>query len=109
MDADVLHNNEHSLPEIKRLWADYVGSGEVLLFHPWRLGADRFVDALNEMLSASCEFVTMSEYLESRNGCCISFDFDFLEQRQVYEHTLRHLYRSPHIKESLAQRFTTSR
>ncbi len=106
MDAVVLHNNEHSLSEVKQLWNDYVEAGEVLLFHPWRLGADRFVDVLDEMLAAPCELVTMSEYVDNRKGCCITFDFDFLQQRQVYEHTFRHLYRSPHIKKSVRQRFS---
>ena len=106
MDAVVLHNNEYSLSEVRQLWIDYVGPGEILLFHPWRLGADRFVDVLDEMLAASCEFVTMSEYVDNREGCCITFDFDFLQQRQVYEHTFRHLYRSPHIKQSVNQYFS---
>ena len=109
MDAVVLHNNEYSLSEVKQLWIDYVGPGEVLLFHPWRLGADRFVEVLDEMLTASCEFVTMSKYVDNRKGCCITFDFDFLHQRQVYEHTFRHLYRSPHIKQTAKQLLTKYR
>jgi peptidoglycan/xylan/chitin deacetylase (PgdA/CDA1 family) len=100
-DAELLHSNEHTLAEVKALWAEWVGPGEVLLFHPWRLGADRFVDALADMLSESCDFLTMSEFIQGTSGCCITFDFDFLQQRQVYEHTARHLYRSPHIKETI--------
>lgn len=106
MDADVLHSSNYSLSEVKQLWVDHIGPGEVLLFHPWRLGATRFVDVLDDMLATSCEFVTMSEYTNNLDGCCITFDFDFLQQHQVYEHTFRHIYRSPHIKKSVRQRLS---
>jgi len=83
--------------EIIDRWASFAAPGEILLFHPWRLGSRRYIAALERILASGNTFRSIMERLDDPRACCVTFDLDFLQTRQLYAHTLRHLYRSPHI------------
>jgi len=96
-DGEIVHRTRFSTSHVVPAWCEFPGPGEVLLFHPWRLGSKRYIDALEQMLQSECAFGPVSEFIDDRSTCCITFDLDFLEMRQVYPHTFMHLFRSPHL------------
>lgn len=97
-DYQIVHDKEVlDRKEIKRRWVDSAGEGEVLLFHPWRLGTSKHAQSLEEMLQQPVKFSALRDYPKNPKSCFLTFDLDFLEQKQVYLHTLRHLFCSPHL------------
>ena len=84
--------------EISDRWCSFPDTGEVLLFHPWRIGARRYIEVLERMLDSHLKYTTIEQYISDHSVCSITFDLDFLETRQVYLHTIRHLFRSPHLR-----------
>jgi len=96
-DGEVVHRTNFSTGHVRSEWIDFVGSGEVLLFHPWRIGAKKYIDTFEQLLRADCEFGSVSEFISDQSLCCLTFDLDFLSWWQVYPHTLKHLFRSPHL------------
>lgn len=98
MDYEVIQNE--MITDTKRIgkrWVGFAGPGQVLLFHPWRLGARKYIGFLEKILQKDLRFGSMTDYLSDPSICCITFDLDFLQTRQVYIHTLKHLIYSPHI------------
>ena len=99
MDYEVIQI-EHRIrfSEISDRWCSFPDNGEVLLFHPWRIGARRYIGVLERMLGSRLKYKTIEQYIGDHSSCSITFDLDFLETRQVFLHTIRHLVRSPHIR-----------
>ncbi len=89
---------------IGKAWKSFAGPGQVLLFHPWRIGSRRYVNFLEQILRMPLRFGAIEDFIDDRSLCCITFDLDFLETKQVYFHTLKHLYRSPHLNLNRGER-----
>ena len=67
-----------NVKDISERWCSLAKPGEVLLFHPWRLGAKKYIHILDRILSNGIKFGTIQELIPGNQTTLYAFNKTFI-------------------------------